>query len=264
MAKQQVSKLLSASRSTLTADLIGLGITLGDVVMVHGSLRQIGPIVGGVNVLLDALFDCVGKQGTLVAYIDFEPFYEEHDPKIPVFDKHSARARRDHGILHEALRIWPGTQRSDHPDASVIANGRLADWLVSEHPFQYGYGPGTPFERVLLANGKVAMLGAPLDTITLLHHAEHLAEIPDKRMRRYRRLMPTPQGARWIDFEEFDTSDPVHSSLPELAFQQIAEDYLASGKGRLGRVGRATSYCFDAQDLVFFGKQWIEKRVNSD
>jgi aminoglycoside 3-N-acetyltransferase len=250
-----------ATRSSLAADLRQLGVTAGSVMMVHASVRSVGPVTGGVNVIVQALQDAVGPTGTIVAYVDFEPFYGDGDDEIPVFDKRIAHAARDHGVLHETLRTWPGALRSDHPDAGVVALGKLAGWIVSEHPFRYGYGEGSPFERVLEAQGKVLMLGAPLDTITLLHCAEHRARIPDKRIVTYRRLMPGPgaDGPAWVTFEEFDTSEPINPLLPEDCFERIARACLASGRGTVGHVGQAPATLFDGRELVAFGVDWLEQ-----
>ncbi|QOY85519.1 aminoglycoside 3-N-acetyltransferase [Paludibaculum fermentans] len=253
-----------ATRSSLRADFNGLGIRAGEVLMVHSSVRAMGEVRGGVNVIVQALLDTLGPSGTLVAYLDFEPCFEDEDEEeVPVFDKRIAHAARDHGILHETIRNWPGTLRSDHPDAGVAALGAQAEWITAEHPFQYGYGPGTPLEKVVRAKGRVLMLGAPLDTITLLHYAEHQARLPDKRIRRYRRLMPGAEGPQWVEFEEFDTADPVHDLLPQNCFEQIATAYLAEGRGVQGRVGAADAYLFDGPELVEFGIQWLERFVTN-
>jgi aminoglycoside 3-N-acetyltransferase len=213
-------------------------------------------------VIVQSLLDAVGPSGTIVAYVDFEPFYDETDDEIPVFDKRIARAARDHGVLHEVLRTWPGALRSDHPDAGVVAIGRLAEWITGEHPFQYGYGPGSPFDKALEAKVRVLMLGAPLDTITLLHCAEHRARIPDKRVVRYRRLMPGREGPEWVTFEEFDTAEPVSDRLPDDCFEQIARAYLASGRGTVGSYGAATATLLDGGDLVRFGVEWLERHLD--
>lgn len=247
------------TRSSLAADFERLGVRRGGVVTVHAGLRAVGPVVGGANTILDALFDALGPRGTLAAYVDFEPYWEDGDPEIPVFDKRVAPAARDHGVLHEAMRTWPGALRSDHPDAGVLAIGPLARWITGEHPFQYGYGPGTPFEKLLLAGTQILTLGAPLDTITLLHYADHVAAIPGKRIVRYRRRMPGANGPVWIDFEEFETSHPVHPALPENYFERIARDYLAAGRGTAGIVGQAPTHLFDGPDLVGFGVAWLER-----
>ena len=186
---------MATTRSALREDFMRLGVREGDLLMVHASVRAVGPIVGGVNVLVQALFDSICDQGTLTAYVDFEPFFDDgEDSGIPVFDKRIAHAARDHGVLHETLRNWPGALRSDHPDAGVVAIGPLAPWITADHPFRYGYGEGSPFDKIVQSKGRVLLIGAPLDTITLLHHAEHKARLPAKRVHRYRRLMPGEGG----------------------------------------------------------------------
>ncbi len=251
---------MTATRSSLAADLARLGVVPGALVMVHASVRSVGPVTGGVNVIVQALLDAIGENGSLMAYVDFEPFYEDTDEtEVPVFDKRIAHAARDHGVLHEAIRTWPGALRSDHPDAGVVVIGPLAQSITQDHPFQYGYGPGSPFEKAVQAGVQVLMLGAPLDTVTLLHYAEHLAQIPDKRIYRYRRLMPTADGPRWIEFEEFDTGDPVNAALPENVFEQIVTSYLATGRGTSGAFGGATATLLDGPDLVQYGIEWLER-----
>lgn len=251
------NRVMAATQSSLISDLTALSIAPGDTLMLHASLKALGPIVGGAATLISSLLRAIGPTGTLAAYVDFEPFYEEGEEEIPIFDKNLATAARDHGILHEMLRTWPGAMRSDHPDAGVAALGAKANWIVAGHPLQYGYGPGTPFDRLHALNAKILMLGAPLDTITMLHYAEHLAQIPDKRIWKYRRRMP--QG--WVDFEEFDTGDPVHTALPENCFEQIAEAFLQTGQGIDGKLALGRTCVFESQPLVAFGVQWIEQKV---
>jgi aminoglycoside 3-N-acetyltransferase len=250
--------MAAMGRTAIGGQLRELGVAEGGLVMVHAGLRSLGPITGGAETVVRALLDAVGGAGTLCAYVDFEPFYEEGDPEIPEFDKRTARAARAHGALNETLRTWPGARRSDHPDAGVVGIGPRAEWLVAPHPFQYGYGEGSPFERIVEAGGQVLMLGAPLDTITLLHHAEHKARIGGKRIVRYRRLMT---GGQWAEFEEFDTARPIHEALPEDVFERIARDYLAGGRGAQAPLGAGTAYLFDAPGLVQFAVEWIERQV---
>ena len=250
---------MPATRSSLAHALRQLGVSAGSMVMVHASVRAVGPVLGGVNVIVQALQDVTGPEGTILAYVDFEPFFEESDVEVPVFDKRIAHAARDHGVLHETLRTWPGALRSDHPDAGVVAIGRLAEWLTRDHPFNYGYGAGSPLDRALRSGVQVLMLGAPLDTVTLLHCAEHRARIPDKRVVHYRRLMPGADGPEWVDFEEFDTSRPVNDRLPDDLFERITRAYLATGHGRVGPCGAATATLLDGPGLVRFGVEWLER-----
>ena len=70
--------------------------------------------------------------------------------------------------------------------------------------------------KLVEAEGRVLMAGAPLDTMTLLHHAEHLARVPGKRVRRVEVPLATTQGVRWHMVEESDTSEPIVAGLPDV------------------------------------------------
>ena len=85
----------------------------------------------------------------------------------------------------------------------------------------------------------------------------HPARIPDERKRHYKRLM----NGVFVDFEELDTCDPVHASLPDDYFGTIAREYPGSGCGRTGKVGGATSHLFDAPGVWRFGVEWLERRL---
>jgi hypothetical protein len=59
-----------------------------------------------------------------------------------------------------------------------------------------------------------------------------------------------------IDFEEFDTSDPVSDVFAEDYFGIIAQEF---GKAKIGNVGQATAHLFDAAELHAFGVGWMER-----
>ena len=262
------------TKSRLVADLKRLGVALGDTLMLHASVKAIGWIVGGPDVVIQALLEVLGKKGTLMMYVGWEdsPWGAPHKfaelpeewrraylEEFPPFDSATSRANRKWSILTEYLRTWPGAYRSNNPEASCVAVGAKARWLTENHPLQYGYGPGSPFAKLCEANGKVLLLGAPFGSITLLHYAEHLAKVPNKLVIRYK--VPILQGGKkvWFDVEEFDTCGNVLPNATEY-FEAIPRAYLASGRGRSGKVGEAQSHLFDAAEFVNFAVQWIEKK----
>lgn len=263
------------TRTSLAADLAELGLALGDAVMVHAAVSRIGRLLDGPDTIIAALSDVVGPEGTILAYADWEARYEDlvdEDGRVPPkwrehispFDPQRSRAIRDNGVLPEFLRTTPGALRSGNPGASLVALGAKADWFTADHPLDYGYGEGSPLAKLVAAGGKVLMLGAPRDTLTLLHHAEHLADIPGKRTRRIEVPLATPNGTRWRIIEEFDTGDPIVDGLAEDYFADIVTEFLASGQGRQGLVGTAPSVLVDAATITAFGVNWLESRFGSD
>src|ERR687889_102418 len=192
------------TRSRLARDLELLGLRSDGTVMVHCRMSALGYVVGGAESVVRALLDTVGPEGTLMAYTGWqdEPpedldaldeearrvYLEEHPP----YDPRVALSRRDHGRIPEALRTWPGACHSGHPEAGVAAFGPLAEDLTAGHPYDDAYGAGTPYARLVELGGQVVVLGAPLDTVTLVHHAEAVARVPGKRRMGY--AMPIMVG----------------------------------------------------------------------
>lgn len=254
-----------ATRESLRRQLSTLGLVPGDAVLVHGGLRAVGPVVGGPDALIGALSDAVGPDGTILAYCDWQldeagrddPALREH---VPAFDPQSSRSIRDNGAFPELLRTVPGARRSGSPGASCAALGGRAEWFTADHALDYGYGPQSPFGKLVAAAGKTLLLGAPLDTMTLLHHAEHLADIPNKRVLRYEAPILVDGKTVWRWFEEFNTGDPVVEGLDEGYFATVVGEFLATGRGSRGLVGEAPSVLVEAPAIVAFAVEWLERR----
>jgi aminoglycoside 3-N-acetyltransferase len=234
-------------------------------VLVHAALRSVGKVMGGAQTLLDALLDVVGPRGTIMGYVDWDgqddveghPELREH---ARPFDPATSRSVRDNGWFPEMLRTTPGAFRSANPGASMAAIGAQAQWLTADHKLDYGYGPDTPLSRLVEADGKTLIIGATLDHMTLLHHAEHLAEFSPKRIRRYETPMLIDGKVVWRKFEEFDTSDPPDGMADDY-FATIVEDFLATGKGKRGTLGAAPSVLVKAREIVPFAVSWIERAM---
>lgn len=178
----------------------------------------------------------------------------------PAYDPATAHAVRSWGVLAEYLRTWPGAKRSAHPESSFAAVGPLAEELVGDHPLQYGMGERSPLAKLCEASGKVVLLGSPLSNVTLLHYAEHIADVPDKEIVRYWAPILLNGVKEWVQIEEFSTEECLPWFGPGDMFEAILQDYLQEGRGAVGRVGAARSYLLDAASLSQFAIDWIEER----
>jgi GNAT superfamily N-acetyltransferase len=124
-------------------------------------------------------------------------------------------------------------------------------------------GPGSPLAKLCEHRGNVLLLGAPLSSVTLLHHAEHLADVPDKQIVRYKAPILQSGIKTWVDIEEFSTTGCLPWRGSTDLFEAIVRDYVQDGHGSIGNVGAARSYLFDAADLVEFAVSWIEERFRN-
>ena len=235
--------------------------------MVHTRMSALGWVVGGSETVVRSLLDVTG---TLMAYAswadhiytledrppEYRAAYEDEPPR---WDPATGEVDPDYGRIPERLRTWPGTLRSVHPEASVVANGPSAEWLVSPH--EDGYGAGSPFARLVEADGQVLMLGAPLETVTLLHHAEAIASAPGKRTITYEIALADGATRSYTDIETSGGAYPYALlGLEADEFEVIARDALAAGIGTRGSVGAAECHLFPAAELVEIAVAWIDER----
>ena len=256
-------------------DLRRLGVRRGDMLMVHASMRKVG---GDARDLVAAIDEAVGDQGTWMMTLGAEDDWswvnerpEEERAELltgsPPFDKLTARAEKDNGVLAEVFRTTEGTVVSDHPEGRFGARGRQANELIEDVPWDDYYGKDSPLERFLERGGKVLRLGADDNTVTLLHHAEWLAPIESKKRVRRHRVVKDNGGepvVRVVD--TLDDSDGIadyEGVEQDDEFEAILNDYLKTGRAQTGTVGGAQADLIDGNDLVTFAVDWIVTHASS-
>jgi aminoglycoside N3'-acetyltransferase len=236
------------SRATLGRQLTDLGVGGRAPLMVHASLRRVGTIEGGADALLDALFESLGPDGTLLMALGA-------DADSP-FEALTSPAETDMGVLAEVFRRRAGTRVNDHAAGRFGAAGPLSAELLEPTPLHDYHGPGSVMSRFAALEGRVLRLGADPDTVTLTHWAEYLADVPDKRRVRVR-YVRADIGEQWI--EGLDDNDGIVGDGEY--FPRILEDFLAAGHARTGPVGSCTAELFPAPVFVDFAVGWMESRL---
>lgn len=231
--------------------------------MVHASVRAVGEIAGGPDQIHLAIKDALTGAGTMVMYAGCPEYYDEvgrgvHPgskerellEKMPAFDARSARAARDNGTLVELFRTYPGSLVNDHV-ARFVVWGAQASHLISEQPWDFAFGKGSALDRFRQLGGKILLIGCDHDTVTFLHYAEHILDVPDLRIASFE-VPVLEDGKRvWKEMKEVDTSAAgAHPNWPDRFFAQLVNAYLAKTRNRGGRVGHAHCFVFDAQGLL--------------
>lgn len=188
-----MERKLVLKQDILTA-LARMGVGRGQTIMVHASLSSLGFVCGGAQVVIEALLESVGEEGTIMMPAQS---WKNLDPAAGVHWEEPEewwQAIRDHwpaynkeitptnamGAVAEMFRKWPGTLRSNHPARSVAANGKYADYLTREHTLSNIFGDGSPIGRLYELDGHVLLIGVGYDKNTSLHLADARAEYPGK------------------------------------------------------------------------------------
>ncbi len=270
------------SPDEIASDLARLGVRAGDALMVHASLRKLGPVRGGARGVIEALDAAVGSDGTLLmilgAVVEHE-WVNEHPEEeraallegVAPYDPLASPVLPEVGYLAEAFRTHPGTVVTDNPSGRFAARGRMADALFRNAPWDDYYGPDSPLHRLCDAGGRVLRVGANPDTTTVLHHAEYLADVPGKRrVRRHYRVRgangPETRSVECLDDEHGIVDWPPEGSPPvawpdDDYFAVILQAYLGEGRGARGIVGDADAQLIDAADIVAYGARWMSERL---
>lgn len=231
-----MSALLPHAR--VADDLISLGLESGDRVVVHSSLRAVGPNAGGPEAIIAALVSVVGPDGLVVM-----PTFTYDTGR---FDPQTTPGRT--GVIAETLRGRAGAIRSLHPFYSVAALGNGAAELCDGHELGAGTAVGSPLDRLAAGGGKVLLLGTGHTSNTTAHVGEFRAEAP------YLDIAFDPD---WPTDADVDLGDgrSLHVSYDRFpgcsrAFGVLEAPLRERGAIRDGRVGRALTQLVDGEAIV--------------
>lgn len=163
--------------ASLETDLHRLGVSAGDVVLVHSSLSGLGNVQGGADAVIDALLSAVGPTGT-VLFPTLTGTPDDGPESPPVIDVRSTPCWT--GRIPETARRRSGAIRSLHPTHSVTAIGAKAGQYASGH--HQGASPcdeRSPYYRLIREGGYILLLGGVTqENNTTLHCLEELATSP--------------------------------------------------------------------------------------
>lgn len=157
--------------------LVEMGISPGDVIHVQSSATHLfagGSPIGLATQTVRMLIELVGPSGTILMNTDSLRNGWDHAASGEVFDYASWPSRR--GLISEVFRRRSDVVRSVHPWYNVTAWGCLAVELLEDHhkSTPYTMDEHSPWYKLNLVKGKVALLGAGFRYNSPLHLAEYL------------------------------------------------------------------------------------------
>lgn len=152
----------------------------------------------------------------------------------------------DLGQVAEYFRTYPGFLRSCHPQFSYTALDTNAGTLTQRHPHDNRFGPGSPLGWLIDVGGKVALLGAPHDTMSLFQLTQTLVGDCPAVEKAAPMMM---DGARqWARYSDID--------YPIVWFVAGVAALIESGIAAAGQVSAAPSIMFPAAEAVEHVVNW--------
>lgn len=254
--------LFPVTRNIIADDLRVLGVKSGETLLVHSSLSSLGWVVGGAVVVIQALLDVIGDDGTLIMPAQTSSYSDPAGWKNPPVPEDWFQSIRDcmpafepditptfgMGIIPEVFRKFPRVLRSSHPLLSFVAKGANAEYVTSGHSLNYGLGNDSPLGKIYELDGKVLMLGTDYNTCTSLH----LGEVRAGNHQLVSCGAPILQGGVkiWKEYNDIDYSTQF--------FSQIGNEFENDQTSILsGNVGMARSKLFSQVSIVDFAVSWL-------
>lgn len=248
------------TRAWLAGRLRALGVNAGDIVCAHVAMSSLGLVIGGARTVADALLDAVAPGGSIMMPSfsgDLsDPAEWRHPPvatalidevraAIPAYDP-VRTPTRGMGVVAEYFRTYPGVLRSPHPQSSFCAFGPAAEELVAVHAFDDRFGPASPLGRLCDLGGKVLLLGAPFDTVSLFHMTQHMmGKVP----RIAKRAPVIEYGVRrWASYSDID--------YPTEWFEDGVAHLIKIGLAATTEIGQGLSVLFPAAPAVDALVKW--------
>jgi aminoglycoside 3-N-acetyltransferase len=158
------------TREQIVTLLRRVGLRIGDNLLVHSALQYLGYPEGGTGIYLEALYEVL-KDGTIAV-----PAFNFDFARGAAYDPLTTPSR-NMGAFSEFVRTQPGALRTPHPMQSLAVIGPYATDLASRDT-PSAFDPGSSFERMLELDFKLLLLGADIQSVSMIHYCEQRAKVP--------------------------------------------------------------------------------------
>ena len=168
--------LFAFGPAELDRALRAAGTRPGDVVLVHCAYDAFRGWSGRPSDVVLVLQRLVGESGVvLMPTMPFTGTALDWATANPVVDLRRTPSRM--GLVSEVFRRSCGVVRSIHPTHPVAAWGdRAVEFVAGHATASTPCGERSPYHRLLEWNGRIALLGADIESLTFFHTAEALLE----------------------------------------------------------------------------------------
>jgi len=150
-----------------------MGIKKGDTLFIHSSMDYLNISFSAME-LFNLLLETVGDEGTLI----FPAWHFGYRAELYLQQDNIFDVRKSPtimGLLPELARRNKNAHRSLHPTCSIVAIGKHAEALVSEHHTDiYPCGEKSPYYKMMRYGAKITGLGVTPHFVSFVHCPEDI------------------------------------------------------------------------------------------
>ncbi len=182
----------SVTRDEIAEGFRKLGLSRGDGVMVHSSLRSFGYVEGGAEAVIAALEDVLTEEGTLLmpSFNHGAPWKEGGSS---IFDPLSTPTTN--GKIPDTFWRLVGVCRSWNPTHAFAAWGKRAKAYTRWHHRTLSMGPDSPLGMLWREGGKCLLVGVGHGPNTMKHVVEMTTSVHCLGLRTEAYPMRLPGGS---------------------------------------------------------------------
>lgn len=247
------SKILKAN---LMQDLKNMGLKAEDSLMVHSSMKSIGPVEGGADTVVDALMEYL-SEGLLMmpthTWAQMSAGYNMFDP-----ENEPACV----GIIPNIFLKRPGVVRSLHPTHSIAAYGTgAAEYVKGEENCTTPCTPGGCWDRLKTINAKILLIGVNHVKNTYIHSVEETLGVPERftaEPTMFKIKMPDNTFKEIQMYRHYN----VHTAHISESFQKLARAYEENKAAENVRFGDADCILCDAKGLFEVTEKVLSHELN--
>jgi aminoglycoside 3-N-acetyltransferase len=234
----------------LVSEFRRIGLSNGDVLLVHSSFKSFGGVEGGPQTVIDALMNVLGSEGTLIIprfNFDFSTYGTTWD----------VRSTPSHmGIISEFVRKDPRSKKVFHPIYPFSIIGKYADELI-KHRYKGGYSKDSIFHQLLVYDAKIIQIDKVYKSTTLIHHAEEILKVDYKYYKNFTGYVIDENGKKYEDtFNLYVRKINEGYVTDVLPIGKILED---DGVMKIDKIADATIWYMKARDVYDCTVKAIQK-----
>lgn len=161
-------------REDILNGLEAFSVAVGKPVIVHTSLKAIGEIDGGGDVLLDCLIEFFTKKGGLLCI----PTHTWDKVMLDLREKDTCL-----GVLPRLALNRSGAKRTMHPTHSMVVFGnrqRVLDFCKGEEKVDTPTSPSGCYGKIYSEGGYILLLGIGQEKNTFIHCVEEMLGVPNR------------------------------------------------------------------------------------